>query len=660
MNLNLEMAPNGERHTKIRRKLEQLIMMSQSKMSDLHEGWKKAEDKFYCYVPAKEVDELRKSKRDLQGKPQYTTLIIPYSYAMLMTAHTYWTSVFFARDPVFQFTARHGEGPLNEQAIEALIDYQRVAGQWLVPLYIWLLDMGRYGVGILGHHWCEEYVNVAKIEEIDDLFMGMIPTGKKKRQKTIQRVEKYSGNRLYNVRPYDWFPDTRVPMHRFQEGTFDARYVEISWEEIIANKDYNGYFNLEDLKKKRYSERWKTREEGSSAPVRPDNWRQTIDETDPPPIVPAYEIVVKVIPPDWMLGGTESVEKWVFTITSDFGLIFGARPLGELHDMFPKSLLMLEAEGYTLSSRGIMEILEPMQNTLDWLVNTHFYNVRKTLNNQFLLDPSRVHLPDALDPRAGGIIRTLPAGYGQDVRTMLAQLPVGDVTQAHMKDAALVMEMMQRVMGITDSVMGVMPSGGRRTAQEVRTSTTFSTNRLKTNSEYASAMGFTPLAQMLVQSTQQHYSAEKMFKRAGNLLSPGAEAHLRITPDQIAGFYDYVPVDGTIPIDRFQQAQMATQMIQMIAQNPALTAQYDMGGIFAWSAGLAGFKNLGQFRFKVQLGSDEQIMYQYFKGNAVDYATAKAEIASSGSFGGGQPGGAEGDNGPIPELGQVPGMGQTA
>lgn len=660
MNLNLEMAPESERHKKIRRKLEQLIQLSQSKMSDLHTSWKAAEDKFYCYIPTKEVDELRKSKRENQGKPQYTTLIIPYSYAMLMTAHTYWTSVFFARDPVFQFSSRHGEGPLNEQAMEALIDYQRVAGQWLVPLYIWLLDMGRYGIGILGQHWCEEYVNVAKIEEVDDLYMGMIKTGKKKQHKTIQRVEKYSGNRLYNVRPYDWFPDTRVPLHRFQEGTFEARYVEISWEEIIANKDYNGYFNLEELKKKKYTQQWKTREEGSSAPVRPDSWRQTIDETDPPPIVPAYEITVKVIPPDWMLGGTESVEKWTFTITSDFNLIFGARPLGELHDMFPKSLLMLEAEGYTLSSRGIMEILEPMQNTLDWLINTHFYNVRKTLNNQFLLDPSRVHMPDALDPRAGGIIRTLPAGYGGDVRTMLAQLPVADVTQNHMKDAALVMEMMQRVMGITDTVMGVMPSGGRRTAQEVRTSSAFSTNRLKTNSEYASAMGFTPLAQMLVQSTQQHYSAEKMFKRAGNLLSPGAENQLKITPDQIAGFYDYVPVDGTIPIDRFQQAQMAQQMIQMIAMNPALTAQYDMGGIFSWSAGLAGFKNLGQFRIKTQLTSDEQLMYQYFKGNVVDYATAKAEIAGSGSFGGGPPPGAPGDNGGIQEPGQVPGMGQTA
>jgi hypothetical protein len=656
--LNLELKPDSPRYKKIRRRLEEYIKLSEGKMQDLHEQWRLAEDKFYCYIPEKEIDVLRKNKHIQEGKPQYVTMVIPYSYAMLMTAHTYWTSVFFSRNPVFQFMARHGETKLNERAIEALIDYQNTVGQWLVPLYIWLLDKGKYGVGILGLHWCEEWGQISRIEEVEDTFLGM-GTGKFKKKKNTSRVLKYQGNKLYNVRPFDWFPDPRVSLHRFQEGSFEGRYVEIAWEEIIANREYNGYFNIEELRKKQYGPRWKPRDEGSAGPVRPEAELFATNERDgPPALVPSYEINVKVIPSDWELGSDEHVEKWTFTITSDFQLIYGARPCGEFHDKFPKALAMMEAEGYALSSRGIMEILEPMQRTLDWLINTHFYNVRKTLNNQFIVDPSKVHMNDLLDPRAGGIIRLLPAAYGGDVRTIMQQVQTVDVTRTHIADAQMMMEMMQRVVGITDSVMGVMPGAGRRTAQEVRTSTQMSTNRLKTMTELASAMGFAPLSQMLVSNTQQYYDREMLFKIAGNTLTPGAENFLNITPDDIAGFYDYVPVDGTLPIDRYAQAQLINQILQMVATNPALSMQYDMGGMFAWAAQLAGFNNIGQFRFKTVIQPDEQVMYQFFKGDVASYATAKTELGG-GAPAGGYEGGAGGAGGGMEEPGQLPGMGQT-
>lgn len=658
MMLNLEMAMDSPRYKHIRRKLESLIKLSESRMNDLHTTWKTAEDKFYAYLPEKDVDAIRRGKRDLEGKPQYVTIIIPYSYAMLMTAHTYWTSVFFARDPVFQFMARHGETKLNEMAIETLVDYQRTVGRFLVPLYIWLLDVGRYGVGIIGNYWANEYSYVASIKEEEDLFLGVIPVGKKKKNKVVERITGYEGNKLYNVRPYDWYPDPRVPIHRFQDGSFEARYVEIPWEEIISTREDNGYFNLEDLRKKKFSEQWRQRDYGSTKPIRP--WSDPYggeNEKDPPSVVPAYEITIKVIPQDWMLGGFERVEKWIFTMTSDFSIIFGARPLGCYHDKFPKAILQMEPDGYNLSSRGIVEILGEMQNTLDWLINTHFYNVRKTLNNQFVVDPSRIHMPDVLDPRAGGIWRVKPDGYGQDVGKMIYQVPTVDITRTHMQDAGMITEMMQRVMGITDGIMGVSPRGGRKTAQEVRVTTQSSMSRLKTQAEFFSELGFSPLAQMIVQNTQQYYDAEKAFKIAGNMLTPGVGPFLKIKPDDIAGFYDYVPIDGTLPVDRFAQAQLYRQMIMDLAQMPALLAQYDLGGLFAWTAQLAGLKNVNQFKFKTQLTPDEQIMYQLNAGNIVGQKAIGGDYGGAGNTNDGA--GTSGSLGRVPEPGQLPGMGQT-
>ena len=65
------------------------------------QAWADSEDTFQAYMPETDVTQLRKAGRKA-GQVEYTTVAIPYSYAMLLTAHTYYTSVFLARDPIFQ------------------------------------------------------------------------------------------------------------------------------------------------------------------------------------------------------------------------------------------------------------------------------------------------------------------------------------------------------------------------------------------------------------------------------------------------------------------------------------------------------------------------------------------------------------------------------
>ena len=49
---------------------------------------------------------------------------IPYAYAQMMSAHTYFCSVFLSRNPIWQMQGRHGEPEMNVQAVEALLGYQ--------------------------------------------------------------------------------------------------------------------------------------------------------------------------------------------------------------------------------------------------------------------------------------------------------------------------------------------------------------------------------------------------------------------------------------------------------------------------------------------------------------------------------------------------------
>ena len=319
-----------------------------------------------------------------------------------------------------------------------------------------------------------------------------------------------------------------------------------------------------------------------------------------PAAVFAYEFYVDLIPREWGVGPECFPQKWCFTITEDFALIIGATPLGQMHGKFPFSVLEPEVEGYAIESRGIPEIVAPLQNTMDWLVNSHFYNVRAALNNQFIVDPSKLVLKDVEAGEPGFIWRLRPEAFGTDIRSIFTQVPVTDVTRTNMQDLQQMFGLGERTLGINDQIMGVLNTGGRKTATEVRTAAGFGTNRLKTNTEYMSAMGFSQHSQKLVQNSQQFYDAEMKLKIVGDLALAAGPGFMNVTPDAIMGFFNFVTVDGTLPVDRTAQANLWKDMMSNLRMMPPQVAMgFDWVKIFTWVGSLAGLKNINQFKVQV-------------------------------------------------------------
>jgi hypothetical protein len=349
-----------------------------------------------------------------------------------------------------------------------------------------------------------------------------------------------------------------------------------------------------------------------------------------PATVTAYEGCVSIIPAEWGLGDSDFPEKWMFTITDDYSTIIGCQPHGAMHGKFPYEVLESEVEGYGSWNRGMPEIIEPMQNTLDWLINQHFFNVRAALNNQFILDPSKIVARDAEVGGPGFVYRLKPEAYGQDIRTFFHQIPVTDVTRGHVSDMSTMLGVGERVFGINDQILGALSTGGsRKTATEVRTSTGFGVNRLKTTAEFMSATGFARHAQRLVQNTQQYLSAERKYKIAGSLVTEmgqnSAERFLSVNPEGIRGFYDFVPVDGTLPVDRLALANLWKEILLQMRTVPGLVLQFDLGRIFSHVASLAGIRNLNQFR--LQLGSPAALAQEAERGNVVPLSGGGAKPA---------------------------------
>lgn len=586
---------------------------SLQKMTQRYEKWRRAEENFLAFLPEKETDKKRKGLRD-SGVQQFTTIYIPYDYAILMSAHTYWTSVFLSRSPVFQYIGTQGAAQNAEAAVEALINYQFSAGRILPPFYVWLLDVGKYGVGITMPNWRDERLIVTREVEVPDTFMG-VDLGTTKREVRRVALNGYKGNKWFNIRPYDLLPDPRVPLNRMEEGEFCGRYTTLGWNSIAKGGAAGTFFNVDVVRQQRHN-RISLRDHGSPQVNQPFDAGEKLylDHMDMD-FVELTEMYVELVPYDWGLDSTTYPEKWVFLIANDSVLI-QAQPFGMFHNKFPFCVLEMEPDAYSMFKRGMLDLVRPLNETINWLYNTHFYNTRKALNDMFIVDPSRVVMKDVLDPGAGKVIRLREEMYGTDVRTAISQLQVTNYTQAHLQDSQLISSLVQRVSGVNDGIMGMLSQGGRKTATEVRTSSTFGINRLKTIAEYFSATGIGDAAMMMLQNSQQLYDATLQMRIAGDAwMTPGASKYLTVSPQDIQGMYDFVPVDGTLPVDRFAQVNMWTTLLQQMGQSPAVLAQYDLSKIFGFVAQLAGLKNIGQFR--IQTADTAQLQNQAAAGNVI-------------------------------------------
>lgn len=650
----VEIKYNTDQHRRVLAALKQRFQLSYDYMSRRHDAWKTAEERYKSYVNLAENDRVRKELRR-DGKPQYVTVDVPYSYAMLLTAHTYWTSVFLGRSPVLQYQGNSGEAQTSEQAVEAIMNYQFGVAQMQTPLAIWLMDAGKYGLGVVGNSWADECVYTSKIVEVPAMYYGVpLPWATPKKQRQTVKVPAYQGNRLFNIRPQDFYPDPRVPISQLQRGEFCGHRTEIGWNTVILREQEGYYFNVAVLQDKIRAARGDMRDLGSSQmnlPAEMDTlyYRESLQEGKNPDrkksFVETKVMTVQLVPKDWGLGTSPYPEKWAFEVGND-EVIICAMPQGAYHGKFEYDALEYEIEGYEHSKRGMLEILDPLNEVLTWLFNSHMYNVRKMVNDQMVVDPSRIMMKDLTDPASGRLVRLKPDAYGTDPKLTVHQLSVVDVTMNHLRDAEVVMEMMQRVVGATENIMGMVNSGGRKTATEVRTSSTFGVNRLKTNAEYFSSMGFAPMAQRMLQNTQQHFDQRRNFRIVGDILGSG---YMAVGPEEIAGEFDFVAVDGTMPIDRFAMANLWKEMLPVMSGIPQIAVSTDWVKLMQYVAQLGGIKNFNGF--KINIVPDAKALLNAQAGNA--------DPLQGGEGGTNTGAGGERNFNAIPGAASVAGVGRT-
>jgi hypothetical protein len=306
--------------------------------------------------------------------------------------------------------------------------------------------------------------------------------------------------------------------------------------------------------------------------------------------------------------------------------------------MTPVGICAPEFDGHSAVPLGRLEIVQGLQTFADFLYNSHMVNVRKAINNMFVVDPELINMNDLRSPSAGKYIRLRREAWGKGVDGAIKQLDIVDITRTHMNDMGTVTNVIERMLGTPDALQGMLTPSNDRSATEFQETRNSALGRLEKVARITSLQLMHDIGYMMASQTQQFMSEEQYFRLVGDTATDLARITGRDTGDRVSVNpldilvdYDIIVNDGSIPTSGNANAWAA--MMQVVGGNPELASQFDVVRIFQYWATLQGARNVSDFikaggTVRSNVLPDEEVARQAEAGNIVPLREAAREVGA--------------------------------
>lgn len=616
----LDLRPNSDFHKKLKSKILSRAQASRNELSKRFNSWNKMDWTLTSYIPLKDYEKVVKEKD--QTKP--VSIVFPYTYSSLESLLTYLTIAFF-QDPIFQYEGVEDTDVIGAMLLELIIKLHCIKTKVPLSIHTILRDSLAYGVGI----GIPEWITIFGKRPFKSNIVTESPLGTNT-ESFVDFVEDmlFEGNSLSYIDPYMWLPDPSVSSVNVQDGEFfgwldRTNYMNLLTEEEGPDSELFNVRYLNLITNRRSSlakdESERERKEGGS---RSTESRHLAGLTKPVDLIRMY---VTLIPKEWELSDSESPEKWFLSLASD-EVIVECRKADHNHGMYPAAVASPEFDGYSIAPIGRLETMYGLQGVLDFLFNSHVENVRKAINDMFVVDPYLININDMKDPKAGKLIRLRRPAWGRGVDKVVQQLQVTDITRTNIADTAYITQWMDRISGTDPSMSGSLRMQGpeRLTRSEFQGTRGSAMSRLQRIAMTVGMQFMQDIGTMFAVHTQQYMTKEAYAKVAGRyqeqLLKAFGKDRVRVSPMDIAINYDVIVRDGSVPGGNFSEAWI--QLFNIIAGTPELHAQFDIYRIFSYIAIQLGAKNIEDFKkvanqTNMQTMPDEAVASEAQKGNLV-------------------------------------------
>lgn len=542
---------------------------SSEKMSTFHDGW---DANSYIYrgyrvTDKEDVDSIK------EGTPP--KVIVPITYAQVQTALSFIISTFTQRDSILEVRGRGPEDEKSSFAITTDIDYQLLDQKFVLKLYFWLLDALKQGFGVVRLEWDERYNDMRVAKQVPDnsisnvfksVFGKAVPM---KTEEAVESVLSYQGTKIRNVSPYAFYPDPSVTIANFQEGQFVFHEEEVSIASLEA-KEGDLYFGTDKIPLTIGKDLFGARPRRVAGPFANEESATPLMEKrqeNRPAILCEGEITMspKRASETWgaNFGDDTKPVKWLVTVVNDQKLV-RFEPCGYLHGRYCYELFEFSPDHDSFFNPGLSDTISELQGIITFFLNSHIVNVKKIISNRFIIDPTKIHEED-ID---SGALYIRTKGAQGDIRRSIEQLAMSDVTKGHVADMETLTTLVTLITGVNENALGQY-SSGRRSATEARNVNAGSAARLKMHATIAWMQGVEPFAKQVLSNTRQWRTKDVYEMIVGQLVIDAPyESTIYADPKKLAGGYDFVPYDATLPTDRQFQAGVLQELFTVLVQNP--------------------------------------------------------------------------------------------
>ena len=613
---SLDLRIGSEIHSKIVTEVMLRADESANVMKRRFDSWNEIDSTLTSYIA---LDDKEKDiKADDGRKP--VSIVYPYSYAILETLLSYLVAAFL-EDPIFRYEGVSPEDTLGAIMLEKVVGLHCHRFKLGLALHTMFRDALAYGIGATVQTWKEHrgMKIVRRNNKILDYLKGMFV--EQPFRDILEDQILFEGNAVENIDPYLILPDPNIPIHKAAEGEFFGWIEHDNFFSMLKEEETD-----EDIFNVRYLEHLQNRESTiylSDKSMRDARiggpFLRNNNVTKP---VDSINMYFDLIPKDWKLGTNEYPEKWFFRVSAD-SVVTMAKPLGLAHNTFPISITAPDFDGYGTAPISRIETLYGMQGVMDWLLNSHIQNVRKAINDMFVVDPYMVNIKDIKTPGPGKLIRLRRPAWGKGVKDTVAQLGVNDFTANNISDVGFIAELMQRTSGANDPSMGSLRKGGpeRLTSREFQGTQTGLVSRLDRLAKVIGLQGMHDIGLHFAYHTQQFMSQETYVKVTGRWhetlvreFNIGTAGKMKVTPYDLLIGFDTIVRDGSVPGGNFSEVWV--KMFDVLASHPELNERFDLVRIFKYIARNAGAKNVDNF-VRVQTLPTQMVDEQSRQGNIV-------------------------------------------
>jgi hypothetical protein len=580
--------PNSAFESDFRAHCQSLIDLSYDYMADNYHGqWQKNID---SYKAQRRTDE-KDRKAMARGEPR--KMILPMTYSQVDTFVSFCYTLFTQKDMFYELLANGAEDELAKTIAESVLERDLTSSNWYGDkLTQFLKDVAVFDLGIIKHTWANE-TKLTQQSYIDEA------TGATQVEDVEETV--FQGNRLYCINPFRFFPDPRMPVTQFQDGEFVGSVSEYSKHQLRRMEQEGKIVGLDFVSKMsedQFDRKWLSLTFDQYSTYYKQGWQGV----NPPYAL--TEIQLNIIPADWTLedgkplGPETQVVKYVAWILNDQRLVF-LSPLNYPHDQFTYDVAVYDYDQNAFLGVSLAELLETLQDTATWFVNSRITSVRKVIDNRLIVDPKGIEMND-LKSRSP-VIRLKPAMAGFGVQNMVTQLNLQDVTTNHLSDVQFLEQASSRATGITENLMGLFATG-RRSASEARAVNSNATARLKKIAAGIWQNGLRPLGQKLLTNLRSGMDATQLVRIIGEVRFieniAGVQQFMHIDRSHFDASFDFRIFDGTLPSEKNLIAEGLGEMLQTLLQAPQLIEMFGLNlqELFFEYLRMKGIRNVERFR----------------------------------------------------------------